>query len=204
MRESIVRLRPYSGRGGRNCSSLPSLGGAWKRAIDVMVAGVALVVLTPIMLMTAVLIRLLTEEPIIHCERLIGLGGRTFVGYQFRIPATNAESAIGSAACLAEGLRRSSFDQLPRLLNVMRGDMSLVGPRPRAAAEFGDYFARAPECLLARPGFISIGQSCRLAYGDQRAEVALDRHYVRNWSIWLDFALLITAISATHCDDRTA
>jgi exopolysaccharide production protein ExoY len=202
MRETIVRLRPYSGRDAlEDRSRPPSLGGAWKRAIDVIVAGVALVVLTPIILMIAALIRLSTDEPIIHCERLIGLGGRTFVGYQFRIPTTNTESAIGWAEWLAEGLRRSSLDQLPRLFNVMRGDMSLIGPQPRAAAQLRDCFARGPECLRARPGLTGIWLSHP---GNWRTEIALDRYYVRNWSLRLDIALISKAISATYRDDRTA
>jgi exopolysaccharide production protein ExoY len=205
MRESIVRLRPYSGRDAlEDRSGPPSLGGAWKRVIDVIVAGVALVVLTPIMLMTAALIRLSTEEPIIHCERLIGLGGRTFVGYQFRIPAANTESARGWAEWLAEGLRRSSLDRLPRLFNVMRGDMSLIGPQPRAAAQLRDCFARGPECLRARPGLTCIWLSHRPTPGDWRTEIALDRYYVRNWSLRLDIALMSKAILATYRDDRTA
>ena len=131
MQELIVRLRRYSGRDARRSFEPSVAGGAWKRVIDVVVAGVALVVLTPIMLMIAALIRLSTEEPIYYCERLIGLGGRTFVGYKFRIPVTNAEGAIGWVECLAEGFRRSSLDQLPRLFNVMWGDMSLIGPQLR-------------------------------------------------------------------------
>jgi lipopolysaccharide/colanic/teichoic acid biosynthesis glycosyltransferase len=205
MRESIVRLRPYSGRDAlEGRSGPPSLGGAWKRVTDVIVAGVALVVLTPIMLMIAALIRVSTEEPIIHCEGLIGLGGRTFVGYKFRIPVTNAESSIGWAECLTEVLRRSSLDQLPRLFNVMRGDMSLIGPQPRAAAQLGDCFARGRECLQARPGLTGIRLSHRPTPRDWRTEIALDRYYVRNWSLRLDIALMSKAISATYRDDRTA
>ena len=170
-----------------------------------MVAGVAFVVLTPIMLMTAVFVRFLTDQPIILSERLLGRGGRTFVGYRFRIPFMN-ENASCWAKYLAEALRGSSLDQLPQFFNIICGDMSLIGPRPRAAADFGDYFVRAPECLLARPGFISIEQSYRPTYGDQRAEVALDRYYVRNWSLPLDLALMSKAISAPYRNrnDRTA
>lgn len=176
-----------------------------EKVTDVIVAGVALVVLTPIMLMIAALIRLSTEEPIIHCECLIGLWGRTFVGYKFRIPVTNVESSTGWAECLTEGLRRSSLDLLPRLFNVMRGDMSLIGPQPRAAAQLRDCFARGPECLRARPGLMGIWLSHRpTTPRDWRTEIALDRYYVRNWSLRLDIALMSKAISATYRDDRTA
>ena len=82
--------------------------------------------------------------------------------------------------------------------------MSLVGPRPRAPAEFSGYFAQAPECLLARPGLVSIWQSYKPALSDLQTEIALDRHYVSNWSARLDFALLSKIIlAARNADERT-
>ena len=72
--------------------------------------------------------------------------------------------------------------------------MSLVGPRPRFANEFSHYFAQAPECLLARPGFIGIWESYNQAFSDQQTEIVLDRHYVCNWSARLDFVLLGKAL----------
>jgi exopolysaccharide production protein ExoY len=197
LRESMAKPRGR-GRGGREGHlSLRSLGGPWKRAFDVVMAVVAFVVLMPLIFLTAILVRLFAAEPVIVCEQLIGLGGRTFVGYTFRIPVA-AESSSRWAECFAEVMRRSGLDQLPRFFNVIRGDMSLIGPRPRAVAERWNHFARAPECLLARPGLISIGQSCRATCSDQRTEIALDRYYVRNWSIRLDFALLSKSIFSTR------
>jgi exopolysaccharide production protein ExoY len=198
MQESIARVRPYSGR-IEDYSGLRQ----WKRAIDLAVAGVALLVLMPIMLMTAVLIRLSTKGPIILSERLIGRGGRTFVGYKFRVPVANAENASPWAERVAEALRKSSLDQLPRLFNVIYGDLSLIGPRPRTMAEFTD-FVRAPECLLPRPGLTGIWQIYGPTFRERGTEIALDRYYVRNWSLRLDIALMSKAISATYRDDRTA
>ena len=184
--------------------SLPPLGGSWKRTFDVAIASVAIIALMPLMLATAAIVRLLTEKSTILSERLIGRKGRTFVGYRFRIPVATTESNGPWAQCLAEALHRSRLDQLPRFFNVIRGDMSLIGPRPRAAVEFGDYFARAPECLLARPGLISIGQGFGRGFFDPRTEIALDRYYVSHWSIGLDLALLSKSIVSGHRDDRPA
>jgi exopolysaccharide production protein ExoY len=196
MRESIAKLRPDSAiRVVETILQSPPLGGAWKRGFDVVMAGVALLVLMPLMLMTAVLIRLLTEESIFLTERLIGHAGRMFVGYRFRIPIAK-ETTRRWTSVAAESLRASSLDKLPQLFNVIRGDMSLVGPRPRAVAEFSDYVAQAPECLLARPGIIGLWQRDNPALSDQQAEIVLDRHYVCNWSARLDFALLGRAIFA--------
>jgi exopolysaccharide production protein ExoY len=205
MRDSIAKSGLNSpSRVLEEVSGLPPLGGSLKRAFDIAMAGMALLALMPIMLATAVLIRLLSADSVIFCERLIGRGGRTFVGYKFRIPATNVKSSSHWVERVAEALHASSLDQLPRLLNVIRGDMSLIGPRPRAAAEFGTYFALAPECLLARPGLISLWPNCNRNFSAQRTEIALDRYYVSNWSMALDFALLGKTILASRRDDRTA
>jgi len=204
MQELVSRSRLDSAGRVEDGSSLPPLGGPWKRAFDVAMASVALIALMPLMLATAAIVRLLTEKSTILTERLIGRKGRTFVGYRFRIPVGRTESSSAWAQRVAEALHRSRLDQLPRFFNVIRGDMSLIGPRPRAAVEFGVYFARAPECLLARPGLISIGQSFGRAFGDHRAEIALDRYYVSHWSIGLDLALLGKSIVSDHRDDRPA
>src|SRR5262245_26651692 len=197
-RRLIAEPRLGPGRGEQQGHlSLRSLGGPWKRGFDVIMAAVAFVVLMPLIFLTAMLVRLVAAEPVIVSEQLIGLGGRTFVGYKFRIPVA-AEGSSRWVECFAEVMRRSGLDQLPRFFNVLRGDMSLIGPRPRAMAECWNHFARAPECLLARPGLISIWQSCSATCSDQRTEIALDRYYVRNWSIRLDFALLSKSIFSTR------
>jgi exopolysaccharide production protein ExoY len=203
VRDSVGKLG-ISGRGvHEDDSRLAALGGLPKRAFDVTMAGIGLLVLIPIMLVTAVLIRLLVGEPVILPEDMIGFGGRVFVAYKFRTKVGNASSNLW-AEYFVEALRRSSLDKLPQLFNVMRGDMSLVGPRPRAENELL-LFAQAPECLLARPGLTGMWQ----VYGRSRdrdnrgTEVALDRHYVRHWSMRLDFALLSNAISDHH-ENRTA
>src|SRR5262245_21050825 len=137
----------------------------------------------PLIMLTAILVRLLTKESVILYERLIGCRSRIFVGYKFRVP-------VGCgllASNVAEALSRTELDQLPRFLNVVR----LIGPRPRAAAESYDYFAQAPECLRARPGLIRIWQN---DVPNQQAELAVDRCYVSTWSLRLDLALLLAAI----------
>jgi len=205
MRDSIARPGIKSAsRVLEEISDFPPLGGRWKRAFDIAMAGMALLVLMPIMFATAVLIRLLSADSVILCERLIGRGGRTFVGYKFHSPGANVETSSYWAERAAEALHASGLDQLPRLFNVIRGDMSLIGPRPRAAAEVGTYFAQAPECLLARPGLISLWPTCNPPFGEHRTEIALDRYYVSNWSMGLDFVLLGKTILAIQRDDRTA
>lgn len=202
MQESLARLRLESAtRVVERHSQFSPVGEPWKRAIDVAMAVVALLLLMPLMLAAAVVIRL-TDGSLIVSERLIGHGGTTFVGYRFRLPVANPKTTRW-ANRVAESFRASSLDKLPQLFKVIRGDMSLIGPRPRAPAEFNDYFAQAPDCLFAKPGLTSILQSYNPPLSDLQTEIALDLHYVRNWSIGLDLALLSKAIAATH-RDRTS
>jgi exopolysaccharide production protein ExoY len=196
MQESISRLRLESAsRVVERHSPFSAVGGPWKRAFDVAMAVVALLLLMPLMLAVTLVIRLLTNGSLILSERLIGRGGTTFVGYRFRLPVANPKTRANRVAA---SFRASSLDKLPQLFNVVRGDMSLIGPRPRAPAEFSDYFAQAPECLFAKPGLISIWQSYNPPFGDLQTEIALDRHYVSNWSARLDFALLCKMIFAAR------
>ncbi len=202
VRESSAKLG-ISGRGAHEDAAwLAALAGLPKRAFDVATAGVALLVLMPIMLVTALLICLLIGGPVILARDTIGFGARIFVGYKL-LSAVGYAKAKPWAGYLAEALRRSSLDKLPQLFNVIRGDMSLVGPRPRVADEFLHSFAQAPECLLARPGLTGMWQVHGRNRDNHRTEIALDRHYVRHWSMQLDFALLNNVISAMHHEDRT-
>jgi exopolysaccharide production protein ExoY len=167
------------------------------------VASIALVVLMPLILLTAILVRLLTREPILLPECSIGRRGRIFVSYKFRIPVANAGNAHAWPTRVAEALHKVGLDQLPQLFNVIRGEMSLIGPRPRAAHEFRHYFAQVSECLRARPGMISILQSYDPSSWDPRTEIALDQYYVCHWSMGLDFWILSKIIFALRRGDRT-
>ena len=205
MQESTAAARLSSaGRLLKDNLSAPPLGGVLKRAFDLAVAGIALVALMPLIFLTAILVRLLTRQFILLPECLIGRRGRIFVSYKFRFPVANAGSPDAWATRAAEALHDTGLDQLPQLFNVIRGEMSLIGPRPRAAQEFRHYFAQGPECLRARPGMISIWQSSDRNLRDPRTEIALDRYYVCNWSVSLDFWILSKIIFARRRGDRTA
>ena len=189
--------------------------------MDVTIAGIALLLLAPIMVATALLIRLLIGKPVIFAQELSGLGGRAFTCYKFRTAllieqASRCRSADTWrkvswreddrwALVLGGVLRSSSLDKVPLFFNVLRGDMSLVGPRPIATDELLRYHAQAPEILMARPGLTGMWRqtSARSLRSHSRC-VALDRYYIRHWSMRLDFALLIKALSASpHANETT-
>jgi exopolysaccharide production protein ExoY len=163
------------------------LGGLRKRAFDLVVAGSALIVLAPLMLATAVVVRLVLGRGVIDAQECIGFSGRPFACYTFH--TTTATQRHPWADAVGAALRNSGLDQLPQFFNVLCGDMSVVGPQPIPAANVLRHHLQAPEILRARPGLIGIWHS-------SRNRIALDRYYVRHWSIALDGALLIRAVLA--------
>ena len=199
-------------------SSRP-IGGLTKRALDIAVASVALVLLAPLLLLVALLIRLTMGSPVIFSHARLGYDGRSFACMKFRTMVNDADAALqdhlvhNSAAHeewkidrklrsdprvtrLGSILRRSSIDELPQLFNVLMGQMSCVGPRPIVEAEIDRYGAYWVEYISALPGLTGIWQvsgRSRLSY---ERRVGLDRYYVRRWSFWRDIGLLIRTIPA--------
>ena len=181
------------------------LGGPWKRAFDVTVGGIALITLTPILFAIAGLIRLLLGTPIFVAEERIGYKGRTFRCYAFRTTHENTNRGQDArrwrpcfqgsfwAEAFRQALRASGLEELPRLINVVRGDMSLIGPRPIAGSELLRYSAKVPEYFFARPGVTGIWRHVDF----RKSRLAVDRYYFRYWSMQLDLALLIRAIFPT-------
>ena len=198
VRESVIRP-DFSGAGAcANELRLAALGGLPKRSFDIMIAVTALVVQAPIILAVAVFIRIVTGKPVVSTQERVGFKGRTFTHYEFR--TTAGEGVLDRPATdhvlwtesLGEALRRSGLYKLPQFVNVLRGDMSLVGPQPILVHELQRYLAHAPEYFTARPGLTSMRQA------NGRTCIAIDRHYVRHWSMRRDLALLMKTIFAVH------
>jgi Undecaprenyl-phosphate glucose phosphotransferase len=178
-----------------------------KRIVDLLVASVASIFFLPIMVLTAIAIKLDSPGPVIFRQLRKGFNGREFVIFKFRTmtvlengpslaQATRNDSRVTAVGRL---LRSASIDELPQLLNVLKGDMSLIGPRPHALAHdnyfqeiLGDYANRHH----VKPGITGWAQ-CNGARGETPSfehiseRVKLDLWYINNWSIWLDFQILI-------------
>jgi exopolysaccharide production protein ExoY len=167
------------------------------------------------MLATGVLIRLLAGGPVLQAEGRIGFGRKMFACYKFRtqfadgagfLARQNGRSAAGRHMLgsnhlsrlegLGASLRASGVDRLPQLFNVLRGDMSLVGPELVEPEHLPDYWARAPEVFLARPGLIGMGSHTPRNLLTNPTDIALDRSYVNHWSMWLDFKIVFAALLA--------
>jgi undecaprenyl-phosphate galactose phosphotransferase/putative colanic acid biosynthesis UDP-glucose lipid carrier transferase len=176
-----------------------------KRCFDIIGATLALLLFTPLMLLTALLIRLDSEGPVLFFQTRNGFNGRTFRIVKFRTmnvledgnTISQAIRADPRVTRLGRWLRRTNIDELPQLFNVLYGDMSLVGPRPHAVAHNSQY-----EKLIAdyafrthvKPGITGWAQVNGYR-GETRTtdlmtkRVELDRWYISNWSLWLDIAI---------------
>jgi Undecaprenyl-phosphate galactose phosphotransferase WbaP len=187
-----------------------------KRAIDILGALAMLIALTPVMVALAMLVRS-DGGPVFFRQRRIGAGGRPFMCLKYRTMRTDAEAQL--QALLARDpearaswdsdfklrvdpritrfgglMRRTSLDELPQLFNVIRGDMSLVGPRPIVAAEVARYGIAMREYLNCRPGVTGLWQVSGRNDVDYKTRVKLDQTYVRNWSIVADVGILFRTV----------
>ena len=190
---------------------------ALKRALDIAIAASALVVMAPLLLLVASAIKLDSPGPIIFRQRRCGFDNHEFVILKFRtMTVLEDDGSIAQAKCLDDRvtrvgrmLRRTSVDELPQLLNVIRGDMSLVGPRPHAIAHDGEYKARIDNYALrhhVKPGLTGAaqvlglrGETRRLAQMERRVEK--DLWYIDNWSLTLDLKIIaMTCVALLRFD----
>jgi lipopolysaccharide/colanic/teichoic acid biosynthesis glycosyltransferase len=174
-----------------------------KRVLDVALAGLAMVPAGPLMAVAAVAIRLETPGHPIYRQRRIGLRGHQFDVVKLRTMVTGAEK-IGAGLAVDEGdtritrvgalLRRTSLDELPNLLNILRGEMSIVGPRPTLKVQVDQYTDRQRRRLEARPGLTGWAQVNGRASLPWPERIELDIWYLEHASLLLD--LRIIALSA--------
>jgi len=189
-----------------------------KRLLDYTAAIAVLALMSPIMLLVAVLVRTTSPGPVLYRRRVVGQQGRVFVAWKFRTMRIDGDTILFSRPDLQEELqrhgkliddpritrvgcilRRWSIDELPQLINVLRGQMSLVGPRMITEPEL-EHFGRWRENVsTVKPGLTGLWQisgRSDLGYEDR---VRLDMHYIRNYSIWLDLEILLrTAPAVVH------
>jgi len=186
---------------------------AAKRAFDLVVSSIALVVLSPLFLVLAVLVQRDSPGPAFFTQERIGLNGRRFKMLKFRSMVVDAESQLPSLLDRTDGngvlfkmhadprvtrigavLRRYSLDELPQLVNVLRGDMSLVGPRPPLASEVEQYDEWTRRRLLVRPGITGLWQTQGRSDLSWEDSVRLDLFYVENWSLTGDIIILYRTV----------
>jgi lipopolysaccharide/colanic/teichoic acid biosynthesis glycosyltransferase len=171
-----------------------------KYFVDRLIAAIALLIFSPLILVVAILIRFNLGSPIFFTQQRPGKDGKIFTFYKFRT-MTDAKDANGNL--LSDGermtpfgtwLRKSSLDELPQLLNVLKGDMSLVGPRPLMVHYLQLYNSEQARRHEVLPGITGLAQTSGRNTLDWDKRLKLDVAYVDNWSLWLDFKILLATV----------
>ncbi|UNK70105.1 sugar transferase [Microbacterium sp. H1-D42] len=211
-----LHARPVAGLSLLHVDSPEFTGARYitKRAFDIIVSGLALVLLSPLLLMLTLRVRA-DGGPALFRQQRVGLDGHTFTMFKFRSMVMGAEAQLADLLAASDGngmlfkmrddprvtpigrtLRRLSLDELPQLLNVIRGDMSLVGPRPPLMSEVSDYEAWAQRRLLVKPGITGLWQVSGRSDLSWEDSLRLDLYYVENWSLADDMVIIWRTVRA--------
>jgi lipopolysaccharide/colanic/teichoic acid biosynthesis glycosyltransferase len=195
--------------------AIPATWMVMKRAFDIGVSAILLVVLSPVFAVIALAVKLTSPGRVIFSQMRVGKDGKTFRFYKFRTMVDGAHLLHDHVAHLNECdgpalkiandprlhglgpfLRRASLDELPQLWNVLRGEMSLVGPRPALPNEVANYAAPYYERFDVMPGLTGLWQVSGRATVPFRRWMAMDIWYVRNWTPFVDLWLLARTVPA--------
>lgn len=187
-----------------------------KRAVDIIGASLALILLSPVMIVTAMALSITSRGPILFIQKRVGYNGETFRFLKFRSMCHDAEALRSEfldqnhhrhgpifkieddprMTRIGRLMRRLSIDELPQLFHVLQGKMSLVGPRPPLPNEVETYSPRELLRLTVTPGITCIWQVSGRSELDFDTWVDMDLEYIENWSLWLDLELLARTIPA--------
>jgi exopolysaccharide biosynthesis polyprenyl glycosylphosphotransferase len=202
--------------GRRYIGFVPAAAVSWaKRALDLTLVSVGMLVVGPLMLLIALAVKLDSPGPIFYRQKRVGKDGHRFWMLKFRSMGQDADKRLADLKVQNEAtgplfkmrrdprvtrvggiLRRWSLDELPQLLNVLRGDMSLVGPRPPLPSEVEQYEDWHMGRLRAMPGLTGLWQVSGRSEVPFHDMVRLDLHYIRNWSLAFDLEILLRTIPA--------
>lgn len=224
--------RNFASSGHSSLSANPSLtglcapmraempvGGMGKRALDITLAVIGILLLLPLILGLVIILKLTDSGPLLYGHRRVGFAGREFRCWKFRTMVVDGDAVLrrhlrenpAKAALWNEQrkladdprvtpigavLRKLSLDELPQLLNVLTGEMSLVGPRPVVRSELDHYASSTRHYLSARPGLSGLWQISGRSNTTYLERVQLDRFYVMNWNLWMDLRIIFMTIPA--------
>jgi len=193
--------------------------GHMKRLLDFTLSLIALIILSPLFVVISLLIKLTSPGPVFFVQDRIGLNGKLFKAYKFRTMVINAEEILlkwldenpeireeylvhhklkndPRVTKIGKFLRKTSLDELPQLFNVLKGDMSLVGPRPYLVRELNDTKHYARFLWRVPPGITGLWQISGRNEVDFEGRLEMDMQYISNWNLWLDINILFKTIPA--------
>ncbi len=213
-----IHIRPVAGLPLLHVEQPEFTGGRrlLKDTSDRVAALFVLLLASPLLLAIGLLVRVTSKGPALFCQTRVGVDGRDFRMYKFRSMYIDAEDRLGDLAAVNEveggllfkmredpritpvgrWLRRFSLDEVPQLLNIVRGDMSLVGPRPPLPREVAQYLVDVRRRLLVKPGLTGLWQISGRSDLSWDESVRLDLHYVENWSLALDIMIVWKTVFA--------
>jgi len=205
-------------------ASTRPVGLSAKRAIDIVLALTGIILLAPLFAICFVATAITSPGPVLFRHRRVGFGGKYFDCLKFRTMATDASTRLRDlldsdpvaaaewtttrklrhdprVTTIGAVLRKSSLDELPQLFNVLKGEMSIVGPRPVTQDELGRYSDSVDAYLSCRPGITGLWQVSGRSTTTYEKRVEYDAFYARNWSMALDAKILIVTIPVVLLSD---
>ena len=175
----------------------------FKRLMDVVLSLIVLICLLPIWLLIAVLIKLDSSGPVFFIQKRPGYQGKIFSIYKFCTMRPGSEKMIkgqevtkndSRITSIGGFLRRTKIDEIPQVLNVLKGEMSLVGPRPERVESLKDYTEEISKRLLMKPGMTGLAQVSGNIYLDLQDRYKLDVYYVEHFSVWFDIRIIVRTV----------
>jgi exopolysaccharide biosynthesis polyprenyl glycosylphosphotransferase len=201
---------------------VPELGFVLKRVLDIFFASLVLLVLSPFLLLIGIVIKLESRGPVFYRSQRIGKKGLIFRCYKFRTMVRDAENRRSEIMHMNERdgvlfkvsndpritrlgriLRKYSLDELPQFINVLRGEMSVVGPRPPIASEVMEYKLSHLRRLDVTPGITGLWQVQARQDPSFDSYVSLDVAYIESWSVWLDLKIIVRTIGVVFSGTGT-
>lgn len=185
---------------------------AVKRLFDIVVSLVVLVPLLPLWLLIALLIAVTSPGPVFFLQDRPGKDKKIFKVYKFRTMRPGSEKMVKGVEVMKDDdrvtavgrfLRRSKLDEIPQCLNVLKGEMSLIGPRPERVASLADYDEEISKRLNMLPGMTGLAQVSGNIYLDLQERYKLDVYYVEHFSLWLDIRILLRTIGVVLLGEET-
>lgn len=174
-----------------------------KRLADILISLVVLVPFLPVWVLIAVLIKLTSEGPVFFLQDRPGKDKKIFKVFKFRTMRPGSEKMVKGVEVMGDDdrvtaigrfLRRSKLDEIPQCLNVLLGDMSLIGPRPERVASLADYDEEISKRLRMLPGMTGLAQVSGNIYLDLSDRYRYDVYYVEHYSLWLDVKILLRTV----------
>lgn len=217
--KSATRSASTSFFSPQQIGGIQPIGGITKRSFDILIGFLALIALSPLFLMVMALVKFSDGGSVFYGHRRIGHNGQTFKCLKFRTMSENGDRVLQDyfranpaayeewratrklqndprVTVVGSVLRKLSLDELPQLLNIIRGEMSIVGPRPVVEDELELYDSAAVYYLRSRPGLTGLWQISGRNDVSYAARVAFDTHYVQNWSLLRDLVIVFKTIPA--------